>query len=269
MRALIVAANISARMGGEAILPWHYVRELSALGVEVHALTHARVREEISDGPLADAAAFHYVEDAALERFLHQLGEITPGALRETVFNTAISAVTLARMGRKARALERETSFDVIHQPTPVSPQLPSFLTGMRAPVVIGPLNGGMDYPPAFEKDYARGSSAAVAVARLGAQAAFWGRAGNDQSGRLQRIELELEGVDVSNYRLFDKAATPVSGVLVDAEGDRMIINFRGGNLPASPDWLPLDALPAAGAVLADPRRNCRRKRKEEICSNT
>lgn len=97
-------------------------------------------------------------------------------------------------------------------------------------------------------------ATAAVAVARLGGQAAFWGRAGNDQSGRLQRIELELEGVDVSNYRLFDKAATPVSGVLVDAEGDRMIINFRGGNLPASPDWLPLDALPAAGAVLADPR---------------
>ncbi len=258
MRALIVAANISARMGGEAILPWHYVRELSALGVEVHALTHARVREEISDGPLADAAAFHYVEDAALERFLHQLGEITPGALRETVFNTAISAVTLARMGRKARALERETSFDVIHQPTPVSPQLPSFLTGMRAPVVIGPLNGGMDYPPAFEKDYARGSSAAVAVARSVSSLANNLISGKRQASRLlaanERTLAALpEGVDRSR-----------AAILVENGVDLDLWSPPDAPRPATPVfvfvgrlvwWKALDLLIDAFAALNAPAR--------------
>ena len=44
MKVLMVAPNISRKMGGEAVLPWHYIRELRKLGLDVHALTHARVR---------------------------------------------------------------------------------------------------------------------------------------------------------------------------------------------------------------------------------
>jgi len=47
-----------------------------------------------------------------------------------------------------------------------VSPKFPSFLTNMPAPVVIGPMNGGMTFPPAFEKEYAQGSGGAVGAAR-------------------------------------------------------------------------------------------------------
>jgi glycosyltransferase involved in cell wall biosynthesis len=39
---------------------------------------------------------------------------------------------------------------DIVHQPMPVSPRAPSLLFNVGVPVVIGPMNGGMKFPPAF-----------------------------------------------------------------------------------------------------------------------
>ncbi len=166
MRILIVASNISPHMGGEAVLPWHYIRELSARGHDVHAATHARVRDALTSGPLADAATYHFVEDSALEKLLHRAGQLAPGALGDIVFNTGVALVTLARLGRKTRQLAAEYDYDVIHQPTPVSPLMPSFTYGAAPPVVIGPMNGGMSFPPSFRKDYSKGADALVGLAR-------------------------------------------------------------------------------------------------------
>lgn len=166
MRILIVAPNISRRMGGEAALAYNYMQEFQRLGLEVAALSHARVREELRESPIWREGAFFFVEDAKLEQGLHRIGRRLPSAIGDTVFNSAISAVTLKRLATRARALAREIGADVIHQPAPVSPQLPSFLHDMSAPVVIGPLNGGMDYPPAFARAYSRGSQAAAKAAR-------------------------------------------------------------------------------------------------------
>jgi glycosyltransferase involved in cell wall biosynthesis len=49
-----------------------------------------------------------------------------------------------------ARRLVRELAVDVVHQPISVSPVIPSPLTRLGVPVVMGPLNGGMGLPPAF-----------------------------------------------------------------------------------------------------------------------
>ena len=43
-----------------------------------------------------------------------------------------------------------EHRIDVLHQPIPVSPKEPSLLHDLGVPVVIGPMNGGMIFPPAF-----------------------------------------------------------------------------------------------------------------------
>jgi glycosyltransferase involved in cell wall biosynthesis len=49
------------------------------------------------------------------------------------------------------RKLVREHGITVVHSPTPVSPRQPSALFDVGAPVVIGPMNGGMTFPGAFE----------------------------------------------------------------------------------------------------------------------
>nr|WP_246250722.1 sugar kinase [Bradyrhizobium cajani] len=104
-----------------------------------------------------------------------------------------------------------------------------------------GTLGGGM------------AANAAVAVARLGASVAFWGRAGNDAAGHEMNSAFVSEGVDVENFRLFADGRSSVSGIIVDSSGERQIVNFRG-LYPEAADWLPLEAVARASAVLADPR---------------
>jgi sulfofructose kinase len=97
-------------------------------------------------------------------------------------------------------------------------------------------------------------ATAAVTVARLGGDAHFWGRAGDDPAGHVMRDELVAEGVDASGFRLFPEARSSASGVFVDGEGERHIINFRGHALPDTAGWLPLEKIASASAVLSDPR---------------
>ena len=53
---------------------------------------------------------------------------------------------------RILRKLISRDEINLVHQPTPVSPRYASFMFGLGVPVIIGPINGGMDYPAAFRK---------------------------------------------------------------------------------------------------------------------
>jgi len=97
-------------------------------------------------------------------------------------------------------------------------------------------------------------ATGAVAVAQLGAQASFWGRAGDDAAGHVMQNELACYGVDVAQFRLFSGARSSVSAVIVDRDGERMIVNFPGANIPDDADWLNFDLLTTAGAILGDVR---------------
>jgi len=97
-------------------------------------------------------------------------------------------------------------------------------------------------------------ANAAVAVARLGGAAAYWGRAGDDTAGNTMKKEMAAYGVDVSHFRLFPNARSSTSAILVAGDGERAIINFRGAGIPDDADWLPLELVREAGAVHADIR---------------
>ncbi|MEA5097745.1 MAG: sugar kinase [Burkholderiaceae bacterium] len=97
-------------------------------------------------------------------------------------------------------------------------------------------------------------ATAAVAVARLGAKASFCGCAGDDAAGQAMRSELTRYGVDVTQFRLFPDARSSVSAVIVSGDGERMIVNFSGENIPQCASWLEVGNVATAGAVLADVR---------------
>lgn len=166
MKVLVVAPNISRRMGGEAALPYHCIRELANAGVETFGLTHARVRDELASSDIWRENRFYFVEDAISERTLFKISEHLPNALRETIFDSAINAVTLRRLATRARRVANDLGVDIIHQITPVSPRFPSFMTNMPAPVIIGPMNGNMAYPPALRRDEPITARLAVGVGR-------------------------------------------------------------------------------------------------------
>jgi glycosyltransferase involved in cell wall biosynthesis len=74
--------------------------------------------------------------------------------------------MTQVAQRREIRRLVREQDISVIHQPIPVSPKEPSLIYGMGVPVIIGPMNGGMHYPPGFLKLQTRTERLALATGR-------------------------------------------------------------------------------------------------------
>jgi sulfofructose kinase len=97
-------------------------------------------------------------------------------------------------------------------------------------------------------------ANAAVAIARLGGTAALLTRLGDDMTGDLIRQGLRQDGVDVSLSRPLAGLRSPVSAVMVDVAGERMLVSYSDPSTPARVDWLP-DTLPRdVRAVLCDTR---------------
>ncbi len=96
--------------------------------------------------------------------------------------------------------------------------------------------------------------NAAVAVARLGGEAYLATRLGADALAGSIVGELEGEGVDCTYAARFENCRSSISAVLVDAAGERTIVNYRDPALPDAADWLPDFAKLKPGAVLADTR---------------
>ena len=167
LRVLIVAEHASARFGGEAALPMHYFRVLLGRSLPVWLITHARVRAELVAAYPNDQHRIRYVEDTPLHRGLWRLGEPLPARLSYITTGFLSRVMTQWRQRSLARRLVREEQIDVVHQPMPVSPKEPSLMYGLGAPVVIGPLNGGMNYPAAFQQQGVRWVGGIANAARL------------------------------------------------------------------------------------------------------
>ncbi len=169
LRVVIVAEHASARFGGEAILPVHYFRILRARGVEAWLVAHGRTRAELTAMFPRDRDRLFFVKDTWLNRMLWRLGRLLPHNL-DLVSVTALGHIyTGLRERRVVRRLVREKNANVVHQPIPVSAKEPSVMTRLGAPLVIGPLNGNMDWPKSFPHHDGLLTRVGVAIARVGA----------------------------------------------------------------------------------------------------
>jgi len=148
LRVLIVAEHASTRLGGEAILPYHYFRGLRARGVDAFLIVHERTRAELEALFPAELDRIRFVPDKFLQKLFYQLGRLLPRRVAEATFGLANQLLTQFSQRVLARSLASDGS--VVHQPIPVSPRFPSLLWNVGSRVVIGPMNGGMEFPPAF-----------------------------------------------------------------------------------------------------------------------
>ncbi len=165
-RVLIVADNASAQFGGEAILPLKYFTLLARRGRDVRLITHARNRDALRALVPDLAGRISYSPDTWLHRALWRIGARFPGPIRDHLFGNLMGLVTGWQQRRMARDMVRVGLADVVHQPIPVSPAAPSLLFGLGAPVIIGPMNGGMSYPPGYEDFESRAARLFVALGR-------------------------------------------------------------------------------------------------------
>jgi len=184
MKILLVADNCSRKMGGEAILPYHYFRLLPTRGHSVGLIVHSRNRQELEQLFPGDAR-IQYIEETGLQTFLWKVGTALPRRLAEVTIGVLLQASTDRRMRALARRRVAEEGFEVVHQVIPVSPRSPSKLRKLGAPVVIGPMNGGMSFPPAFRQATSPVERAAYAVAKSLSRAANWFSPGKREAALL------------------------------------------------------------------------------------
>jgi glycosyltransferase involved in cell wall biosynthesis len=150
MRICIVAEHASYRFGGEAILPVHYFARLRARGEEAWLVVHARTRDELEAAFPLDRKRLRFVEDAWFHRLLSRVSAALPRRIAGSTVSLLSMLITQFLARKIVLALRDSVGLDVVHQPIPVSPRFPSLMFGLNLPVIIGPMNGGMDYPPAF-----------------------------------------------------------------------------------------------------------------------
>ena len=97
-------------------------------------------------------------------------------------------------------------------------------------------------------------ANAAVAVQRLGGEAHYWGRVGDDDVGdQIVRL-LEREQVNVDQVHRLPGARSKTSAILVDARGERLVCSAPSQGYPPDTRWLPLHQVQRVDAVLADSR---------------
>ncbi|MBK1795452.1 sugar kinase [Devosia sp. WQ 349] len=97
-------------------------------------------------------------------------------------------------------------------------------------------------------------TSAAIAARRLGGDVSLIARIGNDLMGDQFLREVMGEGVDCAFVRRFDGVATPLSAVVVDAAGERLVLPYYDKGLGADPAWIPEALVQGADGVQVDVR---------------
>ncbi|HEY2587201.1 MAG TPA: glycosyltransferase family 4 protein [Tepidisphaeraceae bacterium] len=163
-RVLIIADNASSQFGGEALHPLRYFKLMRRKGVDVRMITHARNRANLAPILGDDLSRVVFVEDSALHRMCARLSRLLPPRIANFTVDMVSRIVTQVQSKRLARELIAQHGIEVVHQPTPISPKEISFLHNLGVPVVMGPLDGNMEFPPAFR---ARETVVAAAFTRI------------------------------------------------------------------------------------------------------
>lgn len=96
--------------------------------------------------------------------------------------------------------------------------------------------------------------NASVAIARLGGSCRLATRLGDDLAGDAIVADLRREGVETEFALRAPGLRSPVSAILVDAAGERMVISYSDPAMPEATDWLPPRLPNGTDAVLADTR---------------
>ncbi len=228
LRVCIVAENASFRFGGEASLPLHYFSRLRNRDIEAWLVIHGRTRPELETLFPNDQNRIQYIPDKWYHRLIWQLSRYLPRRVSEATFGTLMVLINQLIQRGIVKRLIRDHGINVVHQPIPVSPKAPSFIANLRVPVIIGPMNGGMDFPPAFKGAESLFTRAAIALGRSSANLVNSIVAGKkhavlllvaNQRTRLalpgcvqgQIIEIPENGVDLSIWSLPAEPIPPSS----------------------------------------------------------
>ena len=170
-RILLSAYQCGPGIGSVSQIGWHWYSHL-AQRVSTTLVTHIRNREVLNAAgtPLPDTEVI-YIDTEWFAGPLYRIASRLFPKSQHAVF--LISSLDyyiydwVATKQLRARQAQGE-HWDIVHVPTPVSPQAATRLHRLKRPVILGPWNGGLTSPPAFKTIMREDSSWLYPIRKLG-----------------------------------------------------------------------------------------------------
>jgi glycosyltransferase involved in cell wall biosynthesis len=160
MRVLILADDCNPEWPSLPVVGYNAVRAIAEYAKVVVA-TQVRNRANIEKAGLGRAEV-RFIDNDYVARPMHQLAKRLRGGT-QVGWTTAIAFAYPGNLAferevwKAFRGDLRRGAFDVVHRLTPMSPTLPSpMATWSPVPFILGPLNGGLKWPPQFREELAR-----------------------------------------------------------------------------------------------------------------
>lgn len=151
MKVIIVTEIASMQRAGEPSLAFYYFKLLRSRHVDVWMVCHALVREELRKAfPDEEFQKIHFIELTWLQKKLWQITPLLPPRIRGPILGQVSHLLTQRQARTVAKNLIDQLGIQIVFEPAPIQPKGLSCMYKMGVPVAIGPMCGGINFPPAF-----------------------------------------------------------------------------------------------------------------------
>jgi glycosyltransferase involved in cell wall biosynthesis len=168
MKVVVVAENVSLKMSGEALLAYQFIRFMKRRGIDVSLVCHERVKPEMATlWDSEERIDTHFVRETMLQTVMWRSTQWLPYRIRDLIINHLLHLLTQIQARKIVKKLTADVGADVVFEPAPIAPKGISCMYDVGAPVVIGPMCGGLEFPPGFRFMDSAFSRLAVNVGRF------------------------------------------------------------------------------------------------------
>lgn len=157
LRILLVAEACNPEWTSVPLVGYNFARALVERDdLKITIATHPRNRPAIERDPISSRAEFLFPDNDYIAGTLFRFAQLLRGDKgKGWTTNTAFSSISYLffeyELNKLVKKRLRAGEFDLIHRITPVTPTVGSPLASWTdVPMILGPLNGGLPWPPEF-----------------------------------------------------------------------------------------------------------------------